>query len=110
PKSPAVLIIETVRALLGDGRFVARHRITPRAFTRQRKLPFNHVVLLVLRKPLKSLQLHLHEFFEQLCPGAAAQAARPGAWTQARAKLRHTAFVELNEAAVLAVGQRPGLD
>src|SRR5438132_2460790 len=101
-KSPAVLIIETVRALLGDGRFVARHRTTARAFTRQRKLPFNHVVLLVLQKTLKSLQLHLHEFFERLCPGAAAQAATPGAWTQARAKLRHTAFIELNEAAVLA--------
>jgi hypothetical protein len=99
---PAVLIIQTVRARLVDGRFWARHRTTPRAFTRQRKLPFDCVVLLVLQKSLKSLQLHLHEFFARLAHGAAARAASPGAWTQARAKLRHTAFIELNEAAVLA--------
>lgn len=99
---PAVFIIETLRARLADARFWARHRTTPRAFTRQRKLPFDRVVLLVLQKTLKSLQLHLHEFFERLARGAAGQAATPGAWTQARAKLRHTAFIELNEAAVLA--------
>lgn len=99
---PAVLIIETLRARLADGRFWARHRTTPRAFTRRRKLPFDRVVLLVLQKTLKSLQLHLHEFFERLAGGAAEQAASPGAWTQARAKLRHSAFIEINEAAVLA--------
>ena len=99
---PAIRIIETVRALLADGSFLARHRATPRAFTRQRKLPFNRVMLLVLQKTLKSLQLHLHEFFERLADGAPWSAATPGAWTQARAKLRHSAFIELNEVAVLA--------
>lgn len=99
---PAVVMIETVRARLADVRFWARHRTTPRAFTRRRKLPFDHVVLLLLQKSLKSLQLHLHEFFARLAPGAPGAAATPGAWTQARAKLRHTAFIELNEAAVLA--------
>ena len=99
---PAIRIIETVRALLADASFLARHRATPRAFTRQRKLPFNRVMLLVLQKTLKSLQLHLHEFFERLAHGAPWSAATPGAWTQARAKLRHSAFIELNEVAVLA--------
>ena len=99
---PAIRIIETVRALLADGSFLARHRAMPRAFTRQRKLPFNRVMLLVLQKTLKSIQLHLHEFFEHLADGAASHAATPGAWTQARAKLRHSAFIELNEVAVLA--------
>ena len=68
-------------------------------------------MLLVLQKSLKSLQLHLHEFFERLTDVEAADAPTPGAWTQARAKLqgpepaeglRHTAFIELNQAAVLA--------
>jgi hypothetical protein len=76
--------------------------MTPKTFTRQRKLPFSYVVLLVLQKSLKSLQLHLHEFFERLTDGHEWQSATPGAWTQARAKLRHTAFIELNQAAVLA--------
>ena len=99
---PAIHIIEIVRALLAEAGFLARHRTTPKAFTRQRKLPFNRVVLLVLQKTLKSLQLHLHEFFERLADGAPGSAATPGAWTQARAKLRHSAFIELNALAVLA--------
>jgi hypothetical protein len=101
PNIPAHLIIQTLRTLLADAGFLARHRFTPCAFTRQRKLPFDCVMLLILQKTLKSIQLHLHEFFERLC-GAVSLAATPGAWTQARAKLRHSAFVELNEAAVLA--------
>ena len=100
--APVVRIIQIVRSRLADGGFLARHRASPSDFTRVRKLPFHHVMLLVLRKSLKSLQLALHEFFERLAGGAARGAATPGAWTRARAKLRHTAFVELNEAAVLA--------
>ena len=63
PNIPLIGIIETVRTLLAEGGFLARHRAAPRAFTRQRKLPFDCVVLLVLQKTLKSLQLHLQEFF-----------------------------------------------
>ena len=100
--APAVRIIQIVRSRLADGGFLARHRASPADFTRVRKLPFPHVMLLVLRKSLKSLQLHLHEFFERLAGGAARGAVTPGAWTRARAKLRHTAFVELNDAAILA--------
>lgn len=99
---PAVRIIQIVRSLLAGGGFLARHRASSADFTRVRKLPFHHVVLLVLRKSLKSLQLHPHEFFERLAGGSARGAATPGAWTRARAKLRHTAFVELNGAAILA--------
>ena len=101
PNLPAHRIIQTLRARLADAGFLARHRSTPRAFTRERKLPFACVMLLILQKTLKSIQLHLHEFFGRL-GGAASSAATPGAWTQARAKLRHSAFIELNEVAVLA--------
>lgn len=59
-------------------------------------------MLLLLQKSLKSLQLRLHEFFERLADGQAGDAATPGAWTQARAKLRSSAFIELNQVAVLA--------
>lgn len=86
PKLPVLSIIETLRALLADPRFVARHRRSPEDFTRQRKLPFDRVVLFLIQKSLKSLQLRLHEFFDRLTGGSAALAATPGAWTQARAK------------------------
>ena len=67
---PAHLIILTLRTLLSDAGFLARHRSTPRAFTRQRKLPFDCVMLLILQKTLKSIQLHLHEFFALRCGAA----------------------------------------
>lgn len=98
----AIRILQAVRHRLADSSFLERHRFAPKDFTRRRKLPFSSVVLLVLQKSLKSLQLHLHEFFERLTDAQAGDAPTPGAWTQARAKLRHTAFIELNQAAVLA--------
>jgi hypothetical protein len=96
----AVSVVQQVRVLLCEKGFQERHRINEKAFTRQRKLRFDVVMLLVLQKSLKSLQLHLHDFFEMLS-GAAKTAVTPGAWTQARAKLRHTAFIELNQIAVV---------
>ena len=98
----AIRILQAVRHRLADSSFLERHRFAPKDFTRRRKLPFSSVVLLVLQKSLKSLHLHLHEFFERLTDGHAGDAPTPGAWTQARAKLRHSAFIELNQAAVLA--------
>ena len=125
----AIRILQAVRHRLADSSFLERHRFAPKDFTRRRKLPFSSVVLplgpepvegLVLQKSLKSLQLHLHEFFERLTDAQAGNAPTPGAWTQARAKplgpepagalsaaewaegLRHSAFIELNQAAVLA--------
>jgi hypothetical protein len=59
-------------------------------------------MLLVLHKGLKSLQGRLAEFFAGLAPEAEPLAVTAGAWTQARAQLAHTAFLALNEEAVLA--------
>jgi hypothetical protein len=96
--------VETVRKLIKDAGFVRRHCRQERDFTRRRLLAFDTVVLLILQKTLKSIQVHLQEFFATL-----GRLWRPlatpthSAWTQARAKLRHTAFIELNQAAVLEV-------
>ena len=59
-------------------------------------------MLLLLQKSLKSLQVHLHEFFSQLPAGGKAGGLSGGALTHARAKLRASAFGELNDTAVLA--------
>jgi len=107
----AILVVERARAFFCDRNFQDRHRTSNKAFTRQRKLGFDLVMLLVLQKTIKSLQLHLHEFFGTLT-GAAKHAVTPSAWTQARAKLRHTAFIELNQVAVLDTfyGDRGSVD
>ena len=97
----ALLVVERARALIDVESFLARHRAKDRDFTRKRCLPFDVVMLLVLQKTIKSIQSHLHGFFAQLTNGAVWDSVTAGAWTQARAKLRHTAYIELNQVAVL---------
>lgn len=108
PHPLLVSLVTKARALLHDAGFLARHRRTPNAFTRQRLLPLPVVMLLILQKSLKSIHRHLHEFFA-LWPHAARPPQTPskGAWTQARAKLSHTASIELNAHAVLTTVDAP---
>jgi hypothetical protein len=58
-------------------------------------------MLLLLQKTSKSVQRHLHSFFHELWPPPEDRSATPGGWTQARAKLSHTAFIELNQEVLL---------
>ena len=58
---------------------------------------------MILHKTLKSIQLHIHSLshaFENLGIKK-AQSVTAGAWTRSRAKLKHSAFIELNEAVLL---------
>src|SRR6266853_2881136 len=100
-----VTLIESLRHRLGDPAFCARHRVRPEDFTRQRQLTFPVVMLLALQKTIKSIQRHLHEFLDELAAGQLFEAVTPGAWTHARAKLQHSAFIELNQAVVLPTAQ-----
>jgi hypothetical protein len=99
----ALTLIERLRQPLIDPVFWSRHRRRASDFTRQCVLTFPVVMLLLLQKSLKSLQAHVQEFLGQLADGAAAPPLSGGALTHARAKLRASAFVELNTTAVLAV-------
>jgi Transposase DDE domain len=58
-------------------------------------------MLFILQKSLKSLKNHLTEFLDSLAPGELFQSPQPGAVTHARAKLKDSAFVELNRDCVL---------
>ena len=98
-------LVETLRARLCDPAFIARHRVRPEDFTRQRQLTFPLVMLFVLQKTVKSIQRHLHEFLDELAAGQLFEPVTAGAWTHARAKLKHTAFIELNQAVVLPTAQ-----
>jgi hypothetical protein len=100
---PAALItlVETLRRRLCDRNFIARHRMRPEDFTRQRQLTFPVVMLFVLQKTVKSIQRHLHEFLGELAGEALFEPVTAGAFTHARAKLKHSAFIELNQEVVL---------
>jgi hypothetical protein len=89
------------RQLLQQPEFQHRHRAHQRCFVRQRVLSFGCVMLMILQKTLRSVQLHLNDLLAQLGGEEWANSVTGGGWTQARAKLRHGAFIELNERAIV---------
>ena len=95
-------LIEALRAKLRDQNFLARHRVRPQDFTRQRQLTFPLLMLFLLQQTLKSIQRHLHEFLDELAQGQIFEPLTSGAVTHARAKLKESAFAELNRECVLA--------
>jgi hypothetical protein len=96
-----ITLINRLRAVLRDPDFLARHRVRPQDFTRERQLTFPLVMLFVLQRTVKSIQRHLHEFLDQLAQGEIFEPVTSGAVTHARAKLKDTAFIELNQSCVL---------
>lgn len=101
PSSRLGGFFESLRDQLCALDFKARHRVRPVDFTRQRQLTFPVVMLFTLQKTVKSLQRHLHEFLDELAEGELFEPVSAGAFTHARAKFKHTAFIELNQACVL---------
>lgn len=96
-----ITLIQALRSRLHDEAFLARHRVRPEDFTRQRQLTFPVMMLFILQQTVKSLQRHLHEFLDELAQGAIFEPVTAGAVTHARAKLKPSAFVELNQQCVL---------
>src|SRR5215210_4823672 len=94
-------LINQMRSKIHDPNFRSCFRRKSTDFTRQRCLTFPTVVLLVLQRTSKSIQRHLNEFLAKLGPEGSGRVSTPSAWTQARAKLRAEAFVELNKSCVL---------
>lgn len=99
--STGISLILALRQRLADESFLARHRARPQDFTRRRKLPFPFLMLFILQKTAKSVQRHLHDFLDRMAEEALGDAPTAGALTHARAKLKHTAFIELSRECVL---------
>jgi hypothetical protein len=94
-------LVQALRAKLRDENFLARHRVRPQDFTRHRQLTFPLLMLFVLQQTVKSIQRHLHEFLDELAQGQIFEPVTSGAVTHARAKLKESAFIELNRDCVL---------
>jgi len=104
-----VTFIEKLRTELCDPQFLDRHRVRRQDFTRQCQLTFPVVMLFLLQKTAKSIQRHLHEFVDRLAGDGLFEPVSAGAVTHARAKLKHTAFIELNHEVVVPAiyGEQP---
>jgi len=96
-----IALVEALRRKLLDPSFRARHRVRPQDFTRERQLTFPLIMLFIVQKSLKSIKNHLTEFLASLAPGQLFEAPDTGAVTHARAKLKDSAFIELNRDCVL---------
>jgi hypothetical protein len=96
---PSNIAIQTTRHAIHDPEFWHEYRASDTDFTRRRRLTFMNVVVYLLQKTARSIQQHLNDFFQELTPGFPS--VTPASWSEARLKLRHTAFVELNERAIL---------
>jgi DDE family transposase len=101
-------LVNELRQRLMTPDFIARHRVRPQDFTRHRQLTFPVIMLFVLQKTVKSIQNHLHAFLKELAGEEIFEPVTAGAVTHARAKLKHTAFIELNEQIVLPAFYSPG--
>jgi hypothetical protein len=101
-KKRAVTVLDQVRQQLVRPDLSWRHRRRAEDFTRECVLTCPRVMVLILQKSLKSLQTRLHEFLWEL-NGPEAPVVGAGAFTHARAKLKASAFVELNQTVLQTV-------
>ena len=75
-----------------------KYRLNKKDFTRNRKLPFEALVLLMLKLLRRTIQLELNSFFKELSGAISAskQKLTSSAFVQSRKKLNPDLFYDLN--------------
>jgi len=92
------LLIHLTKVKIKDIEFKLRHTANPKKdFTRDRVNTFENVLGMMIFRVVKSISVELFSFFSYL--GVQEYCSRQ-AFSKARKKLKHTAFIELNEAHV----------
>lgn len=76
--------------------FMKKHRFSDKNFSRKRKLPFISLVLFMLNLVRQTLQKELTHFIHLLSEKKINNITK-SAFCQSRMKLKHTAFIELND-------------
>lgn len=95
--------LDEIITTIQDEAFVASSRSKDgrQGFTRNRKIPFLHLIVLLTQGLSRSLQRELNSFYQRLQNSEfALQHVTKGAFSRARAKLRAEAFVKLNEVGI----------
>src|SRR5215211_2825475 len=90
-----------LRSRIESEEFLTRHRQRASDFTRERQLTFRRLIFMLINMLKRSLQDELDELF-RIFSGAevAERRVTKSAFSQARQKLKHTAFIELNQVQV----------
>jgi len=91
-------LIEFIKNIINSPDFIDRSRQSKTDFTRQRKLPFNILVVFLINILRGSYQDELDKFFKTLHRfDVAKRVVSKVSLTKARMKLKFQAFVELNQ-------------
>lgn len=91
-------LIEFVKKIIFDPKFLARHRKSDKDFVRTRKLPFPTLIVFLMDLATGSYQNELNRFFRLLIPSdLPSRFVSKVALAKARMKMGFQAFIELNK-------------
>jgi hypothetical protein len=91
-------VIFSLKKYIFSETFIARHRQSPKDFTRNRKLPFHVLISFLINFVKGSYQDELDKFFQALKQTEVSKrVVSNAALTKARMKLKYEAFIELNQ-------------
>ena len=94
-------ILNDITNILYDEDFKHRNTNGSRVFVRNRKLGFQLLIIFIAKLLRNSIQRELNEFFAKISnEDFSIQEVTKGAFSTARSKLKHTAFVELSNKSV----------
>jgi len=89
----ASVVATKIQSMIANPLFISKHRNCPKAFTRNRKLPFATVVSTILQLAKRSLQIECNLLGER----EMSEPASKQAFSKARYKVNYTAFKALND-------------
>ena len=91
-------LIKVLNNLISSKQFISQHKLNQTAFTRKRSLPFKYLILFIINLLKSSIQNELDKFFKVINNSELpVRVISTSALTQARKKLCHSAFIEMNK-------------
>ena len=100
-------ILNHITNVLYDEEFKHRNTNGSRVFIRERKLAFQLLIIFIAKLLRNSIQRELNDFFAKINnEDFSIQEVTKGAFSTARSKLKHTAFIELSDKSVAAFYQQ----
>lgn len=91
-------IIKTIHIILENEEFISRYKNGDKAFSRDRVFTFKTLVVFLMSQLQRAIQRELDDFVREIRQsGASLARVSKAAFSKARNKLKHGAFVELRE-------------
>jgi len=89
------IVVKRIKNKINSIEYIKNNRVSEKDFTRNRKLPFKSLILFMLNIIKQTLQKELTHFISLF--GKNNKNITKSAFCQSRMKLKHTAFIDLND-------------